>query len=180
MQDMYTSTQPVSVLFLRGQEQDDHDLHPVRLDGEPLDLTKVETKKSAAWQQRTRGQSSRISRISSMKSPSLSSASLRPQGSARSGYESSIGAPPPTHGRWNEFPLTPPIETKLHPSNLQNLATPPDQPVKVQIRMPQQDSTGILTGSIEGLEVDPAYRFPQERLVKPGMFNIFIHSRKFC
>src|SRR5208282_6381139 len=41
MQDMFTSTKPVSVLYLRGAEEDDPDLHPVALPGEPLDLTKV-------------------------------------------------------------------------------------------------------------------------------------------
>jgi hypothetical protein len=34
MQDMFTSTRPVSVLYLRGAEQDDPDLFPVHLSGE--------------------------------------------------------------------------------------------------------------------------------------------------
>jgi len=34
MQDMFTSTRPVSVLYLRGTEQDDPDLFPVHLSGE--------------------------------------------------------------------------------------------------------------------------------------------------
>src|ERR1041384_4873064 len=41
LQDMFTSTRPVSVLYLRGDEVDDPDLHPVALPGEPLDLVKV-------------------------------------------------------------------------------------------------------------------------------------------
>jgi len=35
MQDMFSSTRPVSVLYLRGDTTDDPDLHPVRLPGEP-------------------------------------------------------------------------------------------------------------------------------------------------
>ncbi|KAI5855361.1 CP2 transcription factor-domain-containing protein [Tricharina praecox] len=35
MQDMFSSTRPVSVLYLRGEEGDDPDLFPVRLPGEP-------------------------------------------------------------------------------------------------------------------------------------------------
>ncbi|KAF8250103.1 hypothetical protein K440DRAFT_619527 [Wilcoxina mikolae CBS 423.85] len=35
MQDMFSSTRPVSVLYLRGDTSDDPDLHPVRLPGEP-------------------------------------------------------------------------------------------------------------------------------------------------
>jgi hypothetical protein len=180
MQDMSTSTRSFSALYLRGQEQDDHDLHPVQLPSKPLDLTKVETKESAAWQQRTNRRSSIIGETSSLKPPTSSSASLQPQGSARSGHESSTGAPPPTRGQWNEFPPTPPIGTELHPSNPQHLATPPDQPVKVQIQMPQQGSRDIRTEWIEVLGVDPSYRSPPERPVKPGIFNIFIHSGNFC
>lgn len=37
MQDMFTSTRPVSVLFLRGEEGDDPDVHPVRLPGDGVD-----------------------------------------------------------------------------------------------------------------------------------------------
>ena len=41
VQDMFTSTRPVSVLYLRGLEGDDPDAYPVTLPGEPEDLTKV-------------------------------------------------------------------------------------------------------------------------------------------
>lgn len=51
MQNTCASTQPISVLHLRGQEQDDPDLHPIRLASEPLDLIKVESKESPAWKQ---------------------------------------------------------------------------------------------------------------------------------
>lgn len=34
MEDMFTSTRPFSVLYLKGEEGDDPDLHPVRLPGE--------------------------------------------------------------------------------------------------------------------------------------------------
>jgi len=42
MQDMFSSTRPVSVLALRGDEQDDPDLYPVRLPAEG-DFVKMET-----------------------------------------------------------------------------------------------------------------------------------------
>ncbi|KAK5145275.1 hypothetical protein LTR04_001336 [Oleoguttula sp. CCFEE 6159] len=38
LRDMFTSTQPTSVLYLRGAEQDDPYVHPVRLAGESRDL----------------------------------------------------------------------------------------------------------------------------------------------
>lgn len=72
-QDMFTSTRPVSVLYLRGEELDDPDLHPVTLAGEPTDLTKVDSK-DATWQVRS-GQSSVAG--SSLVSPSPSAMSLQ-------------------------------------------------------------------------------------------------------
>lgn len=43
MQDMFTSTHPVSILNLPGDVQDDPDLYPVQLPGEPKKPLKVET-----------------------------------------------------------------------------------------------------------------------------------------
>lgn len=74
LQDMFTSTRPVSVLYLRGDELDDPDLHPVSLPGESLDLTKVESRESNAW----RSERSSIAG-SSLVSPSPSSLSLHSQ-----------------------------------------------------------------------------------------------------
>lgn len=75
-QDMFTSTRPVSVLYLRGDELDDPDLHPVSLPGDPLDMTKVESRESNAW----RSERSSIAG-SSLVSPSPSSLSLHSQAS---------------------------------------------------------------------------------------------------
>ncbi|KAF8461043.1 CP2 transcription factor-domain-containing protein [Kalaharituber pfeilii] len=71
MQDMFTSTRPVSVLYLRGTELDDPDLHPVQLLGDPQDLT------DDAWARR---RSSVATTASSFVSPSPSSASLSQHG----------------------------------------------------------------------------------------------------
>ncbi|KAH6653081.1 CP2 transcription factor [Truncatella angustata] len=76
LQDMFTSTRPVSILYLRGEETDDPDLHPVTLAGEPTDLTKVESKDSAVWRS---GRSSVAD--SSLVSPSPSFMSLQSQAS---------------------------------------------------------------------------------------------------
>ncbi|KAI0018177.1 CP2 transcription factor-domain-containing protein [Xylariomycetidae sp. FL0641] len=83
LQDMFTSTRPVSILYLQGEDMDDPDKHPVSLPGEPTDLTKVETKDAAAWR------SARSSVIgSSLVSPSPSSMSIHSQ--------------PGGSGAWNE------------------------------------------------------------------------------
>ncbi|KAL8376728.1 hypothetical protein RB595_007717 [Gaeumannomyces hyphopodioides] len=93
LQDMFTSTRPVSVLYLRGEDLDDPDAHPVSLPGETLDVGgKTE---ASAWQARS-GRSSGAG--SSLVSPSPSSLSLHSQASA-------AGA----NAQWQDFddpPLT--------------------------------------------------------------------------
>lgn len=73
LQDMFTSTRPMSVLFLRGEEQDDPDLHPVSMPG---DLSPA-TREGRNWQARSGHSSVR----SSLVSPSPSSLSLASQSS---------------------------------------------------------------------------------------------------
>ena len=152
MQDMFTSTRPVSILYLRGLEQDDPDLHPVALVGEPLDLTKVDSRASALWQQRSSDQSSTAG-TSSLMSPSPSSISLHSQGLA----SNATGA----NGQWGDLSLAAPSDA--HTSNPQHLASPPDQLTKV----PKTDDTGNLTGWIEALGVDSSYKPPVERPIQP-------------
>jgi hypothetical protein len=150
MQDMFTSTRPVSILYLRGSEQDDPDLYPVALVGEPLDLTKVDSRNSAIWQQRSSDRSSTAG-TSSLMSPSPSSASLHSQ---------ALGASASGSTHWADFQSIPP---EVQSSNPQQLASPPDQLTKI----PKTDGTGNLTGWIEALGVDSSYKPPMERPIKP-------------
>ncbi|KAF3918391.1 hypothetical protein ABW20_dc0103190 [Dactylellina cionopaga] len=71
LQDMFTSTRPVSVLYLRGEEQDDPDLYPIHLPGENPDGL------DENWIRRPSATSMMSSAsASSFVSPSPSSASL--------------------------------------------------------------------------------------------------------
>jgi hypothetical protein len=162
MQDMFTSTRPVSVLYLRGAEEDDPDLHPVNLPGEPLDLTKVESRESTAWQQRSSGRSSSTTGTSSLVSPSPSSISLRSQGLASSSM-------PAQSTQWAGFHQI--VASDVQGPNPQQLASPPDQLTKI----PKTDDTGGLSGWIEALGVDSAYRPPVERLIKPVACFYVLH-----
>lgn len=137
LQDMFTSTRPVSVLYLRGEEPDDMDLHPVSLPGESLDLTKVVSRESNAW----RSERSSIAG-SSLVSPSPSSLSLHSQASVS-------GSKP----QWHDYQMS------SDPSSRQSS----NQPTKVR----QIDEAGHLSGWIEALGVDSAYRPPPERSTKP-------------
>lgn len=138
LQDMFTSTRPVSVLYLRGDELDDPDLHPVSLPGESLDLSKLESRESNAW----RSERSSVAG-SSLVSPSPSSLSLHSQ--------ASMGG---NKSHWQEY------QQGSEPTLSRQGS---DQPTKVQ----QTDGAGNLTGWIEALGVDSTYRPPPERSAKP-------------
>ncbi|KAI0009653.1 CP2 transcription factor-domain-containing protein [Xylariaceae sp. FL0662B] len=137
LQDMFTSTRPVSVLYLRGGDLDDPDLHPVSLPGEPIDLAKVESKDGVAWQVRS-GRNSVTG--SSLVSPSPSSMSLQSQ--------------PANAAQWSDY------HSGAEPSNARRAS---DQPKKV----PKTDDAGNLSGWIEALGVDPSYKPPTEKPAKP-------------
>ena len=169
MQDMFASTRPVSALYVQGQEQDDPDLHPIQLTGEPLDLVKVESEESTAWQLRIRGCS--IAGTSTLMSPLPSPGSVQSRGIVHSGCEASAGVELPTHGHQGRFQSMAPT-SKLQQSNSQHLLSPPDQPVEVQL--PQQDSPGLSARGIEPFKVDSSSSPLPKRPVKPGLFNSFV------
>lgn len=122
LQDMFTSTRPVSVLFLRGEDLDDPDLHPVSLPGEGD--ARFDGRDGPAWQARS-GRSSVAS--SSLVSPSTRSPSL-----------ASVS------GQWGEGEAN-------------------GKPYMIK----KTDGAGNLSGWIEALGVDPSYRPPPEREVRP-------------
>jgi hypothetical protein len=177
-QDMFTSTRPVSVLYIRGQEQDDPDLHPILLSGEPLDPTKVEPEQSMIWQQRVSGRSLSTAGASVLLFPSPNPGTPQSRGIVGSGTEALAGAVPPTHGQGRVFQAMAPTGGELQLSNPQHLPSPLDQPMEVH--KPEEDCPGTSAERIEALDVDSWSRPPPERPVEPGKFNSFIHSEKFC
>ncbi|KAG6004015.1 hypothetical protein E4U21_001520 [Claviceps maximensis] len=72
LQDMFTSTRSVSIMYLRGDEQDDPDLHPVSLPGDMSPPNKLEVREGLSWQAR----STKSSVTDPMASPCPSSLSL--------------------------------------------------------------------------------------------------------
>ncbi|KAM5352087.1 hypothetical protein ACJ41O_004810 [Fusarium nematophilum] len=139
LQDMFTSTRPVSVLFLRGEELDDPDLHPVSLPGDASPMNRSEGRDGPNWQAR----SGRSSIAGSLISPSPSSLSLASQ-------TSGIGP----GGQWQNFDSAAGGDMSRKGS---------EQPTKIH----KGDDDGSLSGWIEALGVDPSYRPPQERSPKP-------------
>ncbi|KAJ8063869.1 hypothetical protein OCU04_007723 [Sclerotinia nivalis] len=152
MSEMFSSPRPSSVLFLRGSEQDDPDLHPVALAGEPLDLTKVDSRDNAIWAARSSAHSSTTG-TSSIISPSPSSISLHSQAGATASNPSAS---------WTDYHNLP--SGDFQNQNPQHLASPPDQLTKV----PKSGDAGSLSGWIEALGVDSSYNPPViEQPVKP-------------
>lgn len=164
LQDMFSSTRPASVLYLRGAEEDDPDQHPVQITGETAvvqDLKRIDSVESAAsgaWESSQTGPSS------SLVSPSPSHHSL--SGSRR---DSNLQQPTPFGGPsrvnssdWRGQPQPTVVEP---PKPIQQLATPLESaPIKVQTKSP---SSGTLSGWIEVTGVDHTYQPPEERAIKP-------------
>lgn len=141
LQDMFTSTRPVSVLYLRGEDLDDPDAHPVTLPGDSsAELAKVESRDSVAWRDR----SAHSSITGSLVSPSPSSLSLASQ--------ASVGGP---SAAWQDRPAI-----GSDPSSRQGSVPPPS-------RIAKTDIAGSLSGWIEALGVDPSYQPPVNRAPKP-------------
>lgn len=160
MQDMFSSTRPASVLYLKGYEQDDPDAFPVSLPGEPSDLTKLGLpERRTSWERKPSGDSTPTN---SIVSPAASSHSN------------------PSNSRPKEmtFQLPAAILTPTTESleSWQHLTTPnfsglPDSVVKVP-RLTQKSS---LPESLDAFEVDPAYQAPPDRAIKPiACFYILI------
>ena len=154
MQDMFSSTRPVSVLYLRGDEEDDPDLFPVHLSGEQQDtasLTRQDTWESKPSAGSTPSTSNAISPMSSsnvMISPHLAQAIFQ--------------APPS-----NEFPKRSSLDGQLSHSSL---SQSPAQPVSRQ-------SAGFTETPIHVLGIDTRYHAPPEPVIKPGELAL---SQQYC
>jgi hypothetical protein len=159
LQDMFTSTRPVSVLYLRGDELDDPDLHPVSLPGESLDLGKIESRESNAW----RSERSSIAG-SSLVSPSPSSLSLHSQASISNNHNNH-------KPQWQDYQMGGSSSDQL-PSSLQNNHN--NHATKIR----QTDPAGNLTGWIEALGVDAAYRPPPIDRAAPKPVACFYVARR--
>ena len=151
-QDMFTSTRPVSVLHLKGSEQDDPDLYPVALPGDGAEGSKVELLRRESWDPKKSGDASPSA--SSLVSPVPSSRSMgdRPALLRSSTIKSSRQA----SGDWLGAPTS---------------AITLDTTLETTLSGPLKIKTGAapsgLPAWIEAVDVDTTYEAPSERLVKP-------------
>lgn len=142
LQDMFLSTRPLSVLYLRGDPEDDPDLFPVKLTGgeEPRPLERAKT-----WESR---QSGSESPTSNGESPTPSSASNTPKRKFSEIQQSAIQEE----------------DEPDEKSDVQRSETP-ERPSKMIKREPEAVRNDILA-----LDVDATYQPPSERPAKPGKY----------
>jgi hypothetical protein len=157
LQDMFSSTRPVSILYLKGEEFDDPDLHPVHLSGTPQDLSKIDTNVDTTMWER---QSSHTGAASSIVSPTLSSQSIHSGDRRGSGFQQPAPFSRVSSNEWRSLPQTATGDLK----GLGGLPAGSDIPTKVQ--RPYGDDHS-LSGWIEALGVDQTYQPPPEPMLKP-------------
>jgi hypothetical protein len=161
LQDMFSSTRPVSVLYLKGEDSDDPDLHPVQLTGSPPTLQRIDTNVSTDTQMWER-QSSVTGATSSVVSPTPSHQSLHSEKRRGSTFKHPTPFPPSrmSSNEWRNLP-----QTATGDLNPQGITAGSDVPTKVQ--RPYGDDHA-LSGWIEALGVDQTYQPPPEPMIKPG------------
>ena len=161
LNDMFSSQRANSVLYLRGEEGDDPDAHPVQLPGQPPDLTKIETNDSTMWD----GQSPKTGGSNSLVSPTPSQQSIQSGSRRESSFQQPVPFHPPSRVNSNEWRSHPQTATGDMQSGLVQGMSPSTEPIKVQ-----KSQAGSLPEWIEAVGVDYSYQPPQERVVKPGEF----------
>ena len=153
VQDMFTSTRPVSVLYLRGAEQDDPDLFPVALPGVEGDSAKPGNIRRESWEPRRSGEGSPSA--SSLVSPVPSSRSMpeKPTLFRSSTMQSSRQA----SGDW-------PVSATFAPTNFESAL---DKSLIGPLKIREIEGVNELPQWLEAVDVDPSYVPPAERLIKP-------------
>ena len=160
MQDMFTSTRPVSVLYLKGYDQDDPDAFPVSLPGEPTDLTKLgRSDRKTSWDRKALSESTPTN--SYIASPSPSSRSM--PSDSRPCEPTSFQKPAPFHpnqplpNEWEQqIPHHQYTSTNFSGFHSSNTA----------IKVPRGHTDESMSW-IEAFEVDPSYKAPAEKPIKP-------------
>ena len=157
MQDMFSSTRPVSVLYLRGYEQDDPDAYPVSLPGEPADLTNIgRLERTSSWNQKALSESTPTG--SSGVSPCPSSRSV-PSGSR------------PTEPSSLQNPVSSYLNQQMPPNEWEHLTHFSSESFSDYqnnaVRVSKGNIDKSLPDWIEAFEVDPSYKAPPERATKP-------------
>ena len=161
MQDMFTSTRPVSVLYLKGYEQDDPDVFPVSLPGEPTDLTKVgQSDRKTSWDRKALSESTPTT--SYIASPSPSSRSM--PSDSRPCEPLSFQKPAPFNAN-QQLPSE--WEHQFAHDQFSGTNFPGFPSSNTATKVPKGHTEDSMSNWIEAYEVDPSYKAPAEKPNKP-------------
>lgn len=161
IQAMFTSTRPVSVLYLKGCDQDDPDLHPVALPGDHQDLMKTgPVPRKSSWVQKPSAETTPTN--SCAVSPSLSPHSMPPQLAVTERADLPEPTAFDTHlPVWDDFSQF--TSSAFEPYKVQPKTEESGSVVKIHRSQP----SGSLPEWFEALGTDPNYKPPPEQPVKP-------------
>lgn len=161
MQDMFTSTRPVSVLYLKGYEQDDPDVYPVSLPGEPTDLTKVgQSDRKTSWDRKALSESTPTN--SYIASPQPSSRSMPSDSQPR---EPSSIQKPALFNSNQQLPNEWEQQLAHHQFSSTNFSGFPSS--NTAIKVPKGHTDESIPNWIEAFGIDPSYKAPAEKPIKP-------------
>lgn len=143
MQDMFSSTRPVSILFLRGDPEDDPDLYPVKLPGDDPDMKEIV--RTSTWESR---QSASDSPTSDAASPRSSSASQT--------------TPKRKYSQLQQEAIQEEAESEY--DNDASRSTSASRPVKI----PKSEPESAPGNDLFAVDVDSSYQPPVEKPIRPG------------
>lgn len=165
MEDMFSSTRPVSLLHLKGYPQDDPDKFPVALPGAPQDLMKTDAfSRKRSWDQgRSVDTSQTPSSTLEDETPTPSSHSMHSQPRSRecNSTQPIYSAPLQLPRDWNTYPSF--SDGQFHIPPVTSSADVAGQVVKVSREQPENS----FPDWIEALGVDPSYVAPPPKPIKP-------------
>ena len=164
MQDMFTSTRPVSVLYLKGYHEDDPDVFPVYLPGEPTDLTKVESiSRKTSYDLQASSASTPTSCIVSPSPTSHSGPSdVRSKERGPTSKSNRFDIIPQAPSEWEQIAHF--SSSQIHPSSTIHLGS---ETSAHATKVLKSQSTETFPEWIDAFGVDSTYQAPPERALKP-------------
>ena len=158
MQGMFSSTRPVSILNLRGDEQDDPDLYPVTLPSDDLSNNNNNNNNLAIMSKShmLRHQSTQES-LSSVDAPPSMTTTLSPTNSTIS-----LSSPHKPSFVRSDSGYHSSRENNPSFSEESNKGRFLDQPVKIS------KISGGMDSSLDAVDIDPTYQPPAECIPRPG------------
>jgi len=168
MQDMFSSTRPVSVLYLKGEDQDDMDLFPVQLTGDIPDTERLQViTRQSTWESRPSADTTPVT--SNLVSPTPSSISMvSPKRNSSGNFQFQQPMPfnPSRHSSqdWAQAQTSSNLSSRDSVPTINQVQSP--SPAR-KVQKVQGEGQSALGGWIDAMGIDSSYQPPPERPIKP-------------